>query len=582
MEKKMNRLSRLLIIMIALILAVPLAVPTAPAVQAQDGGPVRNGDAVYFPLSGGPAGAVRGGIESVRNPEIITGNDNMKRLTSTTGNPWRATAKLDVTFPSGSIGCTGFFVSPTSVVTSGSCVYDPDLVEAATAITVTPALNGTTAPFGSADATGSVAHTDWVATGDPEWDLGVVTLGDTTLGDAVGTFMQLAAVDPEVLYDGDLGKLTINGYPLGKEYKGVYGTTQWKDRGDLYDWWDQMLYYQIDTVGQAGSPVWGKVKGAKYVVAVHTREGYDQCDDWYLNCGVLITPDAAAWLAANALPSLPIVTTDVDGLIPLTPLGVPTNQKKQVFSWEEIVPGTYAKYEFELWHNQIKFDDNGMVSVTWKRKTHRFTSKTTLTKSVGTSGLYEWAVRGIQANGLPGPWAGGTFILDVSKPLAPTLLVPVNKSTLDNVYPQTLAWEPNAKFTDPFSDDIAQFEVQIKAAGDSWANADVEYVLDPTMEATAPNGTWQWRVRAIDGVGNTSPWSKVFKFTNTGITSLAIGEVDLLNGSDTRLAPPPYPFTPPATYPRPLGDVAGGITSSGGSAPTISIDDGSAPVISID
>ena len=163
---------------------------------------------------------------------------------------------------------------------------------------------------------------------------------------------------------------------------------------------------------------------------------------------------------------------------------------------------TATSYEYQL-------DDNASFTSPLSN------SVTTLTASTGTliaGTTYYWRVRAINGTG-NSPWSVvWSFITETPTLAAPTLINPGNNSTGVLLVGTTLQWssvntatsyeyqlDDNSSFTSPLSNSVTTL--------------------------TAPTGTliagttYYWRVRAINGTGN-SPWSVVWSFI-TEIPTLA-------------------------------------------------------------
>ncbi len=124
-------------------------------------------------------------------------------------------------------------------------------------------------------------------------------------------------------------------------------------------------------------------------------------------------------------------------------------------------------------------------------------------------GTYYWRVRAVDSVGNIGAWSDGyTFTIDTTPPSPPQLLSPSNGEYLSSS-PQ-LMWNES---TDMYAG-VDHYEIQVSTTSD-FSNIVVE---DSTLSTsyTLPqlaDGTYYWRVRAVDSVGNIGTWSDVFSFS---------------------------------------------------------------------
>lgn len=209
--------------------------------------------------------------EVTLDPSAVIGQDNRTRVTPTTSYPWRAIARLVMTFPNNKtyVG-TGFFIGPHTVITAAHCVYSHDDGGWATSVEVIPGMDGTLRPYGSAYAVLLAVPTYWISTGgNKNWDIGAVRLADDTLGNQVGWFGFAAYGYTDLI--GELANLS--GYPADKSptgsqwysYCSIITTGHWTN-GD-----ETILYHNLDTYGgQSGSPIWFVRDSNRYVIGVHT------------------------------------------------------------------------------------------------------------------------------------------------------------------------------------------------------------------------------------------------------------------------------------------------------------------------
>ena len=95
---------------------------------------------------------------------------------------------LDVRFPEGRGTCTGFVVGPHTVATAAHCLYSPASGGWARFVSVTPGVDGIDAPFERQTATVFEVPPAYIASADPAFDYGAITLPSDLIGIAVGRF----------------------------------------------------------------------------------------------------------------------------------------------------------------------------------------------------------------------------------------------------------------------------------------------------------------------------------------------------------------------------------------------------------
>jgi len=185
-----------------------------------------------------------------QSPESIIGPDGRTNVTSTTTYPSSAIAQLEVTFPSSSGICTGWFISANRLATAAHCIYLASEGGFVTAITVAPGRNGGTDPYGTFTATNAYVTQKWVDTENPKYDYGMIDLG-SNVGNTVGWFGYGWNSDNAFYQDR---KINVRGYPGDKPYG-----TMWTMKGKIQEVQKTRLFYSIDTFGgQSGSPAYGK------------------------------------------------------------------------------------------------------------------------------------------------------------------------------------------------------------------------------------------------------------------------------------------------------------------------------------
>ena len=123
-------------------------------------------------------------------------------------------------------------------------------------------------------------------------------------------------------------------------------------------------------------------------------------------------------------------------------------------------------------------------------------------------GKYFWHVRAYNADNQPGAWSSiRTFTIDTTGPTAPVLTFPANNGSVRRT--PTFKWgrSSTAVLYEFQYDNDSNFASPIYTI-----SRRTTYGRPPAMGI----GTYYWRVRAKDAVGNWSGWSAPFKITITG------------------------------------------------------------------
>ena len=197
--------------------------------------------------------------------ETVINRDDRVPVPDVFQYPWRAICALRITSRAGTqyVG-TGWFASPTLVVTAGHCVYLHKDGGWAKEITVIPALNGGEPPrFGTIKATRFRTVDGWIAGKAAGSDYGGILL-DRPLGDQLGYFAVGALGDEQLKRSW----ANISGYPsdLGSARQQYFHARL------LVEVNESRLFYDIDTFsGQSGSPIWFTADdGRRIAIGIHT------------------------------------------------------------------------------------------------------------------------------------------------------------------------------------------------------------------------------------------------------------------------------------------------------------------------
>jgi V8-like Glu-specific endopeptidase len=241
------------------------------------------------------------GMLSYPGPESICGNDDRKKVSSTTVSPYFWVCQLSMTFDDGKYVGSGWLCSTGSsrydvVATNGHCVFAQSTKSFAKSITVIPGRNGSSAPYGSytVGTDNLRASAKWIqgGAGIENYDYGVILIPKTG---RLGSCGMWTASDAELQ-----GRTVMNaGYPGDKQPYGY----DWQDTGPITTVTPTMLLYMNDTYGgESGSPVlalrsgsnWGNYQDV-WSVGIH---GYGGCPNKAVRMTQSVVNDILSW--ANA------------------------------------------------------------------------------------------------------------------------------------------------------------------------------------------------------------------------------------------------------------------------------------------
>lgn len=209
-----------------------------------------------------------------RRRVIIGGDDRTSPDASAL--PYRSIALLVCRSHSGIVQYgTGFFISPTCLITAGHCVFDQQLGGWMERIEVHPGGYG--APYGHATARKFKSVEGWTVNGDDLYDHGAVILDDDDLFIAVGGRMGYQPCEDE-----PARAIEVAGYPEDRAFR--LNTA----RGAITRVTERLIYHDADTVrGDSGAPLFRP--GTSMVIGVHTYG--DEPEQW--NSAVRLRPSMA-------------------------------------------------------------------------------------------------------------------------------------------------------------------------------------------------------------------------------------------------------------------------------------------------
>jgi V8-like Glu-specific endopeptidase len=228
-----------------------------------------------------------------REPIIVGDRDTRKRIKDTQQAPFRYICSIELISSSGStqtIG-TGTLVGSRSVLTAAHVLFRTSTqLWSASQIRITPARNGSSAPFGNSGVSRLIPNPKYVhhrkAGTNPKRILDALDYGIIHLQKPLGNSAGYWGKRPNPSFDprgtsitgaalpvraGTL-KVNIAGYPGDKG-----GITQWSAFDQTVELSHGVLYYRNDTIeGMSGSPVWIKRSqwtGGRVLVGVHGGRG---------------------------------------------------------------------------------------------------------------------------------------------------------------------------------------------------------------------------------------------------------------------------------------------------------------------
>jgi PGF-pre-PGF domain-containing protein len=122
----------------------------------------------------------------------------------------------------------------------------------------------------------------------------------------------------------------------------------------------------------------------------------------------------------------------------------------------------------------------------------------------GSHPIYVW-LRDVAGNVNHANRSSTTLNLDTTPPGAPTLLTPANGALTNDDTPSFRWTAVGASYTLQYATDSGFTQ--------NLATVSVSLATNYTPTAGLADGTWYWRVRGTDQVGNVGPWSSTWSFT---------------------------------------------------------------------
>lgn len=195
--------------------------------------------------------------------EVVVGGIDGRKVVPGSRFPYNCIAQLECHWSNGAIGPgTGFFISPTCVITAGHCV-SPQHATWVARVEVVPGMTrwedgSITAPFGRASSTRFRTVEGWFFDRNDDFDFGAVILPDRSLFDRVGEHLGFQAYSAAAH-----GPIEVAGYPKDRGFRFCAA------EGHVLNATEHQLRHSADTgAGQSGAPVYDR--NTYKVIGVHT------------------------------------------------------------------------------------------------------------------------------------------------------------------------------------------------------------------------------------------------------------------------------------------------------------------------
>lgn len=230
-------------------------------------------------------------------PALIIDTCNLTRIRDTTvTNITRATCFLSCKFKYGdnktkTLCGSGIMVGPSTLLTAAHCVYQPDYGGYADLVSVAPARNGSSCPYGKSRATKLSIPDSFKSKDIAQNDIAVINIA-SPLGNQSG-YLACKVVSPDVL-TGYYTTVEMNGYPESG-HQTLEGVTtlgeMWGMGGAITYVNGKLLRHLHDTIpGHSGS---GLVYASQYVIGVHNKYPYNSTE---YNYGCRLDNEYLKWI----------------------------------------------------------------------------------------------------------------------------------------------------------------------------------------------------------------------------------------------------------------------------------------------
>ena len=206
--------------------------------------------------------------------------------------------------------------------------------------------------------------------------------------------------------------------------------------------------------------------------------------------------------------------------------GSSTNEVMPSFDWTDVAGA--ALYEFQASSSSgfvdVAYHDSSVVS--------HYSGAVPL-----LDGIHYWRVRGKDNLGNWGFWSAvWNFTIDTQGPPAPVLSLPANGSST-NVDMPSFDWlDVNG---------AVKYELQISSSAgfESFASNDTLTLSSYALTTSVLDGTYYWRVRGMDHLGNWSAWSEIWEFTVITQGPPAPALIGPPNAISTNVSTPSFDWT---------------------------------------
>ena len=191
-------------------------------------------------------------------PTVVIGEDDRQQVKQTKTYPARAIAQIRVLLTNGgTLSSTGWFISPSVIVTAAHVVSAPG--QSIKTIAAAPGRNANTLPYGYADGVKWKASSRWDNQPGSAGDYAAIELAKP-LGSVLG-FFGLRSFSNQQLSQG---RFWVAGYPIDKT-----DGTMWAHEGPVTPS-ELFLQYTTDTeAGESGAPVFVKMTDGIWAAGIH-------------------------------------------------------------------------------------------------------------------------------------------------------------------------------------------------------------------------------------------------------------------------------------------------------------------------
>lgn len=242
-----------------------------------------------------PGYAGDGFIESEINPYQVIGDCNLGKIEYTTATrALRAASQIIITFPNNTtVYGSAIMVGPSTALTAAHCIYNSAWGGFAKTVTLIPARNLSTKPYGEAKASYISIPSAYKTNPKVGYDIAVLNLS-SAIGNKSG-YLSCKAFSTSVLTDPYQCGIEIDGYPESGHVNLSGRKTKlgemWGMGGVCTYASGKVMRYTIDTFpGMSGA---GIVAQSYYIAGVH--DGYPTNNQTY-NHGTRIDSEYLTWI----------------------------------------------------------------------------------------------------------------------------------------------------------------------------------------------------------------------------------------------------------------------------------------------